>query len=155
MVSTGSFSRFLDSWWFILIVVNAVLGLITFELVWRKTVRYRKPIKELNDLFPAFRRDDALHWKKWLLYPGAVTVMIPRALIMGVLFGTAGVICKLLTLCTDPNKPLSRFRKGLVRCTLYVLFRIITLFAFFTWHTYRYLDESEVDYSEYLGTNEQ
>lgn len=32
--------------------------------------------------------------------------------------------------------------------------RLIGVLVFSTWHTYRYLSEREVDYSEYLGSNE-
>ena len=66
------------SWQVIFILLNASLGLICFEWAWYKMRHYRKPIKELNDLLPAFRRTDAERWSKWKFYPGAVTLLLPR-----------------------------------------------------------------------------
>ena len=40
--------------------------------------RWRKPIMDLDILLPAFRRTDADKWHKWMLYPGAMTLLIPR-----------------------------------------------------------------------------
>ena len=47
------------SWQVILLIINAVLGLIIFEWSWAKCYRFRNPIKELDDLIPEWRRDDA------------------------------------------------------------------------------------------------
>ncbi len=59
------------SWWpfftwvNILLVLNAILGLVVFEWAWFKTRRFRKPIAELNAQFPELCRNDAPNWKKW------------------------------------------------------------------------------------------
>ena len=145
---------FLYSWWFIVLIINAVIGLIILELTWCRVIKYRRSIKELDDLFPAFRRDDSHHWKKWLLYPGAMTVMIPRFILLLIFMFTAACIDKLLLICHDPTRPMSRFRKCLIRCNNYFWWRCIGFFCCFTWHTYRYLTHDDVNYSEYLGTNE-
>ena len=76
---------FFDSWswscWqVILLELNALIGLILFEWAWYKNQRWRRPIKELDSLLPAFRRNDAEKWSKWMFYPGAVTLLIPRFL---------------------------------------------------------------------------
>lgn len=47
------------TWWFILLATNAILGLIAFEWAWCKLLRFRKPIPELENAMPAFRRQDA------------------------------------------------------------------------------------------------
>ena len=78
------------SWQVILLLANAGLGLVAFEWAWYMMYRYRKPIPELEELMPAFRRDDSKRWAKWKFYPGAVTIMLPR-LIFGIVLG--------LTLC--------------------------------------------------------
>mmetsp|Transcript_16369 Transcript_16369/g.22139 ORF Transcript_16369/g.22139 Transcript_16369/m.22139 type:complete len:125 (+) Transcript_16369:50-424(+) len=80
-----------SNWRVILIITNAALGLACFEWAWYKMRLYRKPIKELDDMLPAFRRTDADRWSKWKFYPGAVTIMLPR-----LFFGIA--ICTLLCL---------------------------------------------------------
>jgi len=63
---------------YILILLNAIFGAILLEISWAKLSRFRNPNAELDEHFPAFRRTDALTWRKWKLYPGAVTIMIPR-----------------------------------------------------------------------------
>ena len=69
------------SWlWIILPVLNAIAGLIAFEWGWKRTWRYRHPIKELDEKFPAYRRTDAVKWVKGSFYFGAMTIMIPRIL---------------------------------------------------------------------------
>ena len=47
------------SWQVILLILNAVFGLIIFEWSYAKSHRFRSPIKELDDLIPEWRRDDA------------------------------------------------------------------------------------------------
>ena len=47
------------SWQVILLILNAVLGIIIIEWSWAKNHRFRNPIKELNDLVPEWSRDDA------------------------------------------------------------------------------------------------
>ena len=68
--------------WNFVIFMNALCGLIIFELSWYKFRRFRSPNKDLDAIYPAYRRDDAIHWQKWTLYPGAVTIMLPRIIFM-------------------------------------------------------------------------
>ena len=42
----------------ILLLINAVLGIIAFEWAWFKFKRFRNPNKELSALYPGLRRDD-------------------------------------------------------------------------------------------------
>ena len=65
-----------------MIFMNAFLGLIIFEFSWGKFRRFRNPNRDLDALYPSYRRDDAIHWQKWKLYPGAVTIMLPRVIFM-------------------------------------------------------------------------
>ena len=64
------------------LVLNALLGLILFEWSWANA----KPIREIDEKrdskYPAFRRYDALHWKKRNFYLGAVTLMPFRLISM-------------------------------------------------------------------------
>ena len=69
------------SWQVILLVLNAVFGLILFEWAWHKTKRMREleeKMPDLHKIMPAFRRTDVHKWRKWRFYPGAMTVVIPR-----------------------------------------------------------------------------
>ena len=86
------------SWYSILIITNAILGAILLEVAWARTTRYRKPIAALEAKMPAFRRNDSKHWRKWKLYPGAVTFMLPK-FISGVSLGIVLLIILKITLC--------------------------------------------------------
>lgn len=68
-----------------LICLNAILGLAMFEWAWFSLRRFRNPNLELDAIYPAYRRVDALNWRKWRFYPGAVTLFIPRFLLSLVL----------------------------------------------------------------------
>lgn len=56
---------------------------------------------ELERLFPAFRRHDALEWRKWKLYPGAMVLLIPRMLLLAVLGLVCFLLLKLFLICHD------------------------------------------------------
>lgn len=62
----------------IIVLANAILGLILFEWAWSKTKRFRNPNKDLNKVFSMFERKDAAGWAKWKFYPGAITLLLPR-----------------------------------------------------------------------------
>ena len=64
--------------WQVLLLLNALFGLMLFEWSWGKMHRFRYPNKDLNAINPAFRRDDAPNWQKWKLYPGAMLFLLPR-----------------------------------------------------------------------------
>lgn len=146
--------EFVGTWWFVLLVINAVAGVALLERTWARASRFRNPNPELEKHFVAWSRDDALRWRKWMLYPGAMTIMIPRAL-LSVIFGIIVIVLmNILLLCYDRSKPLQGCRKGLVNLVNYFFGRCFGVFCLFTWHTYYYMREDEVDYSEYLGTNE-
>lgn len=121
------------------------------ETTWKRVSRFRKPIKEMEDLFPAFRRDDALKWSKWMHYPGALTILVPRAIILLVGVLLIGFFDSLLVCCYNTRKPKSCFRRSLIVCVNYLLWRLISVFSLGCWCTYKYV---EADYSEYLGTSE-
>jgi hypothetical protein len=105
-------------------------------------------------MFPAFRRKDALTWRKWKFYPGAMFLLVPKAIFTVLMMLLNVLIVKIFMTCHDPRKPLKGCRKFLINGTYYLTARLISVFSFFTWSTYRYMSETEVDYSEYLGTNE-
>lgn len=104
-----------SSWPVILLMINAVVGLISFEWGWYKLYRFRRPIPELEYLMPAFRRNDVQHWRKWMFYPGAVTIMWPRILFAVI---DASIIVLMVKICLigQPMKePIVGCRKRLVR----------------------------------------
>ena len=136
-------------------LINAILGITLLELTWKSVKLFRNPpSKELNDLFPAMRRNDAPNWKKWKLYPGAMFLLIPRFIFIIVLLILLWLFVKIFLCGHDKSKPLKGCRKYIINFTYKISSRLVGLFGYFTWYSYRYLSEAEVDYSEYLGTNE-
>ena len=81
------------TWVGTVLLVHAILGLIAFEWAWKSTYRYRNPILELDERFPAYRRTDAMKWNKCHFYFGAMTLLVPRliAIVWNVLFLTLAV----------------------------------------------------------------
>lgn len=147
--------KFLSSWQFILLTLNAVLGIYLFERTWKNVERFRNPPSaELDNLFPAFRRRDAVRWRKMMFYPGAMFLLVPKAILCVLLMLLTVLLVKIFMMCHDPRKPLKGCRKYLINGLYYITARLIGVFVFFTWNTYKYLSETDVDYSEYLGTNE-
>ena len=90
-------------WWLVVVLaLNALFGLVAFEWGWKKTYRYRNPIQELDEQFPAYRRIDAFKWRKIDFYLGAMTIMIPRIifLFLAVMFLT---LCVKIILIGAPS----------------------------------------------------
>lgn len=139
---------------FCLLLLNAVLGVALFERTWKSTERFRNSNKELDQLFPAFRRDDAHRWARWQFYPGAVFLLIPRVIWVILMFMLNVLLCRIFTLGHDHTKPYKGVRKFLVNMGYYLTARSIGVLCYTTWNTYKYLNPEECDYSEYLGTKE-
>lgn len=141
------------TFWNTLIILNAMLGLYCFEFAWKKFHRYRNPNLEVNAFFPAYRREDAIKWSKWKFYPGAMTIMLPRCLILFVCLIAVTICTKLLMLGHKTETPMTGVRKFLVAFFFKVLVYTFSIFAFFTWMTHRNFELKEVgNYEEYLGT---
>lgn len=103
------------SWQPLLLIMNAILGLILFEWAWYKNRRWRNPVMELDCLLPAFRRTDANKWHKWMLYPGAVTLLIPRFLFGVVVVLILVILVKIALICQPMNDPIRGCRKYFIR----------------------------------------
>ena len=101
-----------DAWvsWTIALSINAVLGVALLEYAWYKTRRFRHPIHELNAQLPELSRFDAPEWKKWKLYPGALTLLIPRLVIGLGLCVFMMLACNVFLIGHDRSKPLNKFR---------------------------------------------
>jgi len=65
------------------------------------------------------------------------------------------ILVKLVLLSHNSNKPLAGVRKFLVNLLFNIFWRLIAIFTFFTWHRHVKLSRNEVDYTAYLGTNEE
>jgi hypothetical protein len=137
----------------VLLVINAVLGLAAFEWAWRKTRRFRKPIEELDAQFPELARRDAPDWKKWKLYPGAVSLLVPRlfwTIFMGLILV---ILLNVILICHDSSRPITGIRRFLLRSVMYVCTNLISVVGWFTYLGYDTMTMEQVNhYEEYLGT---
>ena len=97
---------------------------------------------EVEEHFPEFRRDDAYHWKKWKLYPGAMFLLVPKLLFLVFMLIVNYVLLSLALLCHDKNKPLVGNRKRIINMIFYVCWRLIAVVVFFQWNTYQYITEN-------------
>ena len=133
----------------ILIYLNAFTGIFVIE---RKLYAVRrhfdKKYDSLNDMFPGFRRTDCKKWSRWKFYPGAMTILIPRIVLITflVLLGWAG-LCLLLC-CHDMKKPLGTCHRVTVR-GFYKFILCMVMFLYGGCFTTVY--EQNVDYSKWLG----
>ena len=140
------------SWQPILLMANAVIGLILFEWAWYKNRRWRKPILELDEIVPAFRRTDANKWHKWMLYPGAMTLLIPRFLFGLVVVLILCVFVKIALICQPMNAPIRGCRKCFIRWCYRIACFLFQFFSNFNFVTWSYLSMSDVKhYEEWLG----
>lgn len=144
------------SWQVILLMLNAVTGVILLEWAWYKNYRFRKPIKELETVLPEFHRADALKWARWKFYPGAMTIMIPRFL-FSVVFGTLACILIWLVLL---GHPMDAQITGCRRRSLRVIYKVWAFFLngvlMLTTSYTKELTVEDVDYyQEWLGPIQQ
>lgn len=80
-------------------------------------------------------------------------LLIPRLVILVLSVLGAWFFVKIFLFRHDETKPLLGCRKATINFVYGVFARILGLFSLFTWHSYRYLSEADVDYTEYLGSN--
>ena len=135
----------------IILAVNALFGLIIFEWAFSKTKRHRNVDEQRDSLFPAWRRLDVNSFKRWKMYPIALTFM-PLKLVL-VVVGTLLVYLwgQLVYCCRSPNK----YRNGscsrkAFNCLMTVLCQIC-FWMFCTCSKRRRLTPDDLDYSFYLG----
>ena len=140
----------------VLLLLNAVFGLLMFEWAWYKLRRFRKPIGELNAQFPEIARIDAPHWSKWKHYPGALTLMWPRFFFILIVTGTTGILLNIFLICHDRSKPITGLRRILCKGTAKLGVNIGMIFGWCIWLGHDYMDLEQVNYyEEYLGPREE
>ena len=146
----------LITWVNVLIFANVVLGIVMLEVAWYKTRRFRKPIEELDAKFHFISRSDAIKWKKWKQYPGAVTIMIPRLLLFVLVCFVMAVLLNICLIGHNRSTPVTGCRFFFVRGIFYIFVTIMSIVCFFTFQRRVYKTLEEVNfYEEYLGTREE
>ena len=140
----------------ILLALNALIGLIALEWSWYKFRRFRNPNKDLDILYPAYRRNDSPHWQKWKLYPGAMTLMIPRILIGTILAINLIIWLKLFMLGHTDGNPIVGCRRAILSFFYKMHVHLQCAFTWFTRVKWQRISSEQVgNYEEYLGTVDQ
>lgn len=132
-------------------VLQALLGIYLVEHAFKMSNRALNAGEEFWNEFPGYRRLDLQKWSRLRFYPGAVTILVPRAIgIFGMIF-FHGAVTKIIYWKDDYDKPLEQ---GIRRKLLDFMHRLTprTILALFGCWT-NYTEHYEVDYSKYLGPN--
>jgi len=143
------------NWRTVMLMMNAVLGLVWLEWTFYRTKRFRTVPKDLDHQFPAWRRTDVESWSRIMMYPGAMTVLIPRMLYGLFTCMIIAVFCRLFLIGHDLTKPVTGCRRILIRLQFQIFIRLMGLISYFAWYRHDVMkyDDPRVDYSEYLGPN--
>jgi len=67
----------------LVLVINAILGIIGIEYTFIKCASILNVDEKRDSQNEAFRRLDLAYWRRIYLYPGAMTLMLPR-IILGI-----------------------------------------------------------------------
>ena len=132
-----------------LLALNACLGVLALEVQLYKLQRHRTVDESRDNKFPSWRRHDVHNWTRANLYPGALTVLIPRLLLMltGVIVSILLLSIAFITGFPKDNEPITGCKIKAIQ-TVNKLFCMLILFvANFRVTT----EEKPVDYSKYLG----
>ena len=135
---------YLQTWQLFLLLTNAMLGVIIFEMAWSKTYVHRtlpNKLPELHNKMAVFRRLDAEKWRKWQFYPGALTLLLPRLLLLGIFGVLLLLMLGISLICYDKTKPMSGCRKWIVRGIYVFWAHTISSLAFWTCARYKYISE--------------
>ena len=146
------FGRVQLKWFSIFLILNAIIGFVIFEWAWYYSYVVRNHPKELNDIFPNYRRRDALKWRRLNFYPGALTVMVPRFVIL--MSGACSLVffINITMIGQDLDRPIGTIRKGILLFWYKLHTHIMCIFGLFTLLSYKYVSNEEVNfYEEYLG----
>ena len=147
------FEWFISLWrvWLTIFIMQGFLGIAMFEWGWKRVERLRLGEKECWDEFPSFKNLDAHKWTRLQFYPGAFCMLLPRTIwIFSWLFGIG--IWQVLLFIGHPNRdvPLNGWRRTIHKWVLWTYVPMIILgFGYVINHTKH--DESDTDYSKYLG----
>lgn len=118
----------MDNWHYLLVYMG--IGLLIFEWAWMKTAPLRVPNEERDSKYPAFRRTDK-QWRKWRYYPGALTLIPMKILLIVSVFFFGIVFLKIAALGHDlkgGHNPLIGKRQRFVQ----LVFKVVTpLLSFF------------------------
>lgn len=125
-----------------------LMGLILFEYSWHQTACVRDGNEKRDQQYPAFRRQDVKRWRRWKFYPGALTIMPLRLLLLSIIGISAYISVRIVTIGHNFEKaPLLGCRARLVR-SLTGFYSRALLLASCMRYTVKKID---YDYTQYLG----
>ena len=123
-------------------------GIFMFEWAWYNTQRIHNVDEERDSCFPAFRRSEASQWRKWMFYPGVLTVMPMRLWICSLITPYTALCGKLFTIgLPDDARPIVGWRKFWIDVT-YKSGYLTVLVIHLMW---QFDVELDYDYTEWLG----
>lgn len=145
-----------DHWQLLLtlFVIQGCFGVLLFEWGWKQVERVRPDSSEeaFAEQYPSFRRPDAHLWKRLNFYPGCFIMLVPRAIWIFFWFFSVGLLNYICYAGQDMEKPVTGWRRTLHKWGTWIMCPLI-LIGF----GYRVIenayDESDVEYSKYLGPN--
>ena len=77
----------------IILIINALLGILCVEYLFNQCQSFINVDEHRDSKHPAFRRLDLPYWTRSRLYPGAMTLLVPRIIIGFLLFWTMFTGC--------------------------------------------------------------
>ncbi len=125
------------------------LGLLLFEYSYFQLKSARNVNESRDSRYPPFRRQDAANWKRWKFYPGALTILPLRLVIMALI----GILCYLsIRIVTigynfDSGKAMTGCRGKMVRGLTAFFSRALILASCMRYS----LRKIDCDYTSYLG----
>ena len=94
----------------LLLIINALVGLLYIAWSWRATQRIHNVDEERDACFPAFRRLEAKHWNIWYHLPAALTIALPKLWLLFIMLPGSAVLGKIV-LFGYKQRPLVGWRK--------------------------------------------
>ena len=87
---------FIFTWAFIkwALILNALLGAYCFHVIWDYTEIHRKDNWSLEKVAMASCRRDVSRWNKYKLFLGAITICVPRLILVVVTFAICALLVK-------------------------------------------------------------
>jgi len=135
------------------VIAYVLFGVFLVEVAWSQMRTLREADEARDGKYPAYRRTDRPEkWSKWWFYPGAVTLLPIRLLLLVASALLSYVIIKLAVIGIKPGAPLKAwYRRALMTVVYWFLPKAVMLICGIS-NTRR---KVYFDYSEYLGTGYQ
>lgn len=126
-----------------------LFGLLLFEYSWYQTACVRDGNEKRDQQYPAFRRQDVKRWRRWKFYPGALTIMPLRLILLLIIGISAYISVRIVTIGHNFEKGSVMGCRARVVRSLTGFYCRVLLLASCMRYTVKQID---YDYSQYLGS---